>query len=240
MYTGRRGKIGRMEPSNLNLLAAFLGGMASFLLPCVLPLVPTYLLYLSGERGRPFKNAVFFVLGFSAVFILLFGLPTTLLGSWLYSYKDTLARIGGLLFILFGLYMLGVRIPIPFLSAGGGAVAGYQGDPSRPVGAFLMGVVLALGWTPCIGPVLTMILALVFNQGGLIGLLYLVAYTAGLAVPFLLVALFTDQAIAFIRKNARIAQYVEYASGVLLIVVGVLMLSGYWAQISHYLARFGG
>jgi len=228
-----------MEPSNLNLFAAFLGGMASFLLPCVLPLVPTYLLYLSGERGRPFKNAVFFVLGFSVVFILLFGLPTTLLGNWLYSYKETLARIGGVLFILFGLYMLGVRIPIPFLSAGGGAVAGYQGDPSRPVGAFLMGVVLALGWTPCIGPVLTLILALVFNQGGLVGLIYVVAYTLGLAVPFLLVALFTDRAVAFIRRNARIAQYVEYASGVFLILVGLAMVTGYWAHISHYFARLG-
>ncbi|HFB39361.1 MAG TPA: cytochrome c biogenesis protein CcdA, partial [Oceanithermus sp.] len=192
-----------MEPANLNLVAAFLGGMASFLLPCVLPLVPTYLLYLSGERGRPFVNAVFFVLGFSVVFVLLFGLPTTLLGNWLYSYKETLARVGGVLFILFGLYMLGVRIPVPFLSAGGGAVAGYQGDPSRPLGAFLMGLVLALGWTPCIGPVLTLILALVFNQGGLLGLVYVVAYTLGLAVPFLLVALFTDRAVAFIRRNAR-------------------------------------
>ncbi len=228
-----------MEPSNLNLVAAFLGGMASFLLPCVLPLVPTYLLYLSGERGRPFKNAVFFVLGFSVVFVLLFGLPTTLLGNWLYSYKDTLARIGGVLFILFGLYMLGLRIPIPFLSAGGGAVAGYQGDPSRPLGAFLMGVVLALGWTPCIGPVLTLILALVFNQGGLLGLVYVVAYTLGLAVPFLLVALFTDRAVAFIRRNARVAQYVEYASGAFLVLVGIAMVTGYWAQVSHYLARFG-
>jgi len=228
-----------MEPANLNLLAAFLGGMASFFLPCVLPLVPTYLLYLSGEKGRPFKNAVFFVLGFSLVFILLFGLPTSLLGNLLYSYKDLLARVGGVLFIVFGLYMLGVRIPLPFLSAGGGAVAGYQGDPSRPWGAFLMGVVLSLGWTPCIGPVLTLILALVFNQGGLLGLVYVVAYTLGLAVPFLVVALFADRAVAFIRRNARIAQYVEYASGVFLILVGVAMVTGYWAQISHYLARFG-
>ena len=228
-----------MDPSNLNLIAAFFGGMASFLLPCVLPLVPTYLLYLSGEKGRPFKNAVFFVLGFSVVFILIFGLPTTLLGSWLFQYKDALARIGGLLFILFGLYMLGVRIPIPFLSAGGGAVAGYKGDPSRPLGAFLLGFVLALGWTPCIGPVLTLILALVFNQGGWAGLIYLVAYTLGLAVPFLLVALFTDRAVAFIRKNARIAQVVELVSGGFLVLVGVLMLSGLYAQFSHYLARFG-
>jgi len=228
-----------MEPVNLNLVVAFLGGMASFLLPCVLPLVPTYLLYLSGERGRPFVNAVFFVLGFSAVFVLLFGLPTTLLGNWLYSYKETLARVGGVLFVLFGLYMLGVRIPVPFLSAGGGAVAGYRGDPSRPLGAFLMGLVLALGWTPCIGPVLSLILALVFNQGGILGLVYVVAYTLGLAVPFLLVALFTDRAVAFIRRNARVAQYVEYASGGFLILVGVAMVTGYWAQLSHYLARFG-
>jgi len=228
-----------MSPSDLNLFAAFVGGMASFLLPCVLPLVPTYLLYLSGEKGRPFTNAVFFVLGFSVVFVLLFGLPTTLLGNWLYSEKELLARVGGALFLLFGLYMLGVRIPLPFFSGAGGAVARYQGDPSRPLGAFLLGLVLALGWTPCIGPVLTLILAMVFNQGGYLGLIYIVAYTLGLAVPFLLVALFTDRAVAFIRRNARVARYVEYASGAFLVLVGVLMMTGLWAQASHYLARFG-
>jgi len=228
-----------MSPADLNLFAAFMGGMASFLLPCVLPLVPTYLLYLSGEKGRPFKNAVFFVLGFSVVFVLLFGLPTTLLGSWLYNYKETLVRVGGVIFIVFGLYMLGLRIPLPFLSAGGGAVAGYQGDPSRPWGAFLLGAVLALGWTPCIGPVLSLILAMTFGEGGLLGLVYVVAYTLGLAVPFLVVALFADRAVAFIRRNARVAQYVEYVSGALLVVVGVLMVTQLWARVSHYLARFG-
>ncbi len=225
-----------MSASDLTLLAAFVGGMASFLLPCVLPLVPTYLLYLSGDKGRPFLNAIFFVLGFSVVFVLVFGLPATLLGSLLYAYKGPLVQVGGALFIVFGLYMLGVKMPFSLHGMGSHAVANYQGDPSRPLGAFGLGFVLALGWTPCIGPVLSVILTMVFNEGGTAGLKYMVAYTAGMAVPFLVIALFADRAVAFIRKNARLTKYVEYASGVFMIVVGILMVSGTWSWLSERLA----
>ena len=131
---------------SLSLTAAFLAGVLSFLSPCVLPLVPTYLFYLGGERGRPLFNALFFILGFGAVFFLL-GLPFTLLGGLLFEHRQTLARVGGVVLVLFGLYMLGLR-------PRWGVSLRYEGETSRPLGAFLLGATLALGWTPCIGPIL--------------------------------------------------------------------------------------
>ncbi|MER3602498.1 MAG: cytochrome C biogenesis protein CcmH, partial [Thermus sp.] len=131
---------------SLSLGAAFLAGFLSFLSPCVLPLVPTYLFYLGGERGRPLFNALFFVLGFGLVFLLL-GLPFTLLGGVLFEYRQILTQIGGVALILFGLYMLGLR---PRWGVG----LRYEGDTSRPLGAFFLGAVLGISWTPCIGPIL--------------------------------------------------------------------------------------
>jgi len=143
----------------LSLPIAFLAGILSFLSPCVLPLVPTYLLYLGGQQGRPVRNAVFFVLGFSAIFLLL-GLPFTLLGGWLFEYRDLLGRIGGGVLILLGLYMLGLKPKW-------GVNLHYQGPTDRPWGAFVLGIVLGLGWTPCIGPILGGILTLTATGGGI-------------------------------------------------------------------------
>ncbi len=142
----------------LSLPIAFLAGILSFLSPCVLPLVPTYLLYLGGQRGRPLRNAVFFVLGFSAIFFLL-GLPFTLLGSLLFEYRDLLGRVGGVVLILLGLYMLGLRPKW-------GVNLRYEGPTDRPWGAFVLGIVLGLGWTPCIGPILGGILTLTATGEG--------------------------------------------------------------------------
>ncbi len=227
-----------METGQLNLLIAFFGGVTSFFLPCILPLVPTYLLYLSGERGHPFRNALFFVLGFSLVFIVLLGLPASYLGNLLFTYKEPLVRVGGAVLILLGLSMLGLRLPFG-VGGASGLVAGYRADPSRPWGAFLLGTVLAIGWTPCIGPVLGLILALTFNAGGMQGLGYITAYAAGLAVPFLVVALFADRALRWLRRSAGVARLVEYLAGGTLVLVGILMATGFWSQLSKYLARFG-
>ncbi|KIX84478.1 cytochrome c biogenesis protein CcdA [Thermus filiformis] len=210
----------------LSLGAAFLAGFLSFLSPCVLPLVPTYLFYLGGERGRPLFNALFFVLGFGTVFFLL-GLPFTLLGGLLFEYRQALARVGGGVLILFGLYMLGLR---PRWGVG----LRYEGDTSRPLGALILGAVLGISWTPCIGPILGGILTLTAVGGG-VGLL--LAYILGLAVPFLLVAAFAEPLKGYLRRAARLSHAVEVLAGVVLVLVGVLLLSGTYTQLNSFFLR---
>ncbi len=210
----------------VSLGAAFLAGVLSFLSPCVLPLVPTYLFYLGGERGRPLFNALFFILGFGAVFFLL-GLPFTLLGGLLFEHRPLLARIGGVLLILFGLYMLGLR---PRWSVG----LRYQGETGSPLGAFLLGATLGLGWTPCIGPILGAILTLTAVGGG-VGLL--LAYILGLAVPFLLVALFAERLKGWLKRAGRLSHYVELLAGVVLLLVGVLLLTDSFTALNAFFLR---
>ncbi|WP_243030270.1 cytochrome c biogenesis CcdA family protein [Thermus altitudinis] len=211
---------------SVSLAAAFFAGVLSFLSPCVLPLVPTYLVYLGGERGRPLFNALFFVLGFGAVFFLL-GLPFTLLGGLLFEHRQTLARVGGVVLILFGLYMLGLR-------PRWGVSLRYEGETARPVGALLLGATLALGWTPCIGPILGAILTLTAVGGG-VGLL--LAYILGLAVPFLLVALFAERIKGWLRKAGRLSHYVELFAGVVLLLVGLLLLTGTYSALNTFFLR---
>lgn len=216
----------------LSIAAAFFAGMLSFLSPCVLPLVPTYLAYLGGEQGRPVKNAIFFILGFSLIFIVM-GLPFTLLGGLLAAYKPVLGRIGGAVLILFGLYMLGLKIPYLAQIRG----VSYTGDTTRPWGAFLMGMALATAWLPCIGPILGGILALAFDDG-LRGVVYLLVYDLGLAVPFFLVALFADQVTKLIRRSGALSLWVERIAGAILVLVGFLMLTDTFQRLNNFFIRF--
>jgi len=216
----------------LSIAAAFLAGMFSFLSPCVLPLVPTYLAYLGGDQGRPVRNALFFILGFGLVFILL-GLPFTVLGSLLQDYKPVLAKAGGVLLIFFGLYMLGLKVP--FLAQMRGV--SYTGDTSRPWGAFLMGAALATAWLPCIGPILGGILTLTAMQG-FGGLVYLLVYVLGLAVPFFLVALFADRVTRVLRRSRNVSLWVERISGAILIFVGFLMITDAFQRLNNFFIRF--
>ncbi len=210
----------------LSLAAAFFAGVLSFLSPCVLPLVPTYLLYLGGERGRPLFNALFFVLGFGMVFLLL-GLPFTLLGNFLFAHRQTLVQVGGVVLILFGLYMLGLRPRF-------GLALRYEGETGRPLGALLFGATLALAWTPCIGPILGAILTLTAVGGGVA---FLLAYILGLAVPFLLVALFADRLKGWLRRAGRLSHYAEVFAGVVLVAVGLLLLTGRFTALNAFFLR---
>jgi len=216
----------------LSIAAAFLAGMFSFLSPCVLPLVPTYLAYLGGDQGRPIRNALFFILGFSLIFVLL-GLPFTVLGGLLQNYKPVLAKAGGVLLIFFGLYMLGLKVP--FLAQMRGV--SYTGDTTRPWGAFLMGAALATAWLPCIGPILGGILTLTAMQG-FGGLVYLLAYVLGLAVPFFLVALFADRVTQALRRSRNVSLWVERISGAILIFVGFLMITDTFQRLNNFFIRF--
>jgi len=181
---------------------------------------------VGGERGRPLFNALFFVLGFGMVFFLL-GLPFTLVGGLLFEHRQTLARVGGVILILFGLYMLGLR-------PRWGVNLRYEGETGRPLGALLLGASLGLGWTPCIGPILGAILTLTAVGGGVELLL---AYILGLAVPFLLVALFADRLKGWLRRAGKLSHYVELLAGVVLLVVGILLVTGTYTALNSFFLR---
>jgi len=220
--------------SAVSLPTAFAAGIISFLSPCVLPLVPGYLSYLSGvgsdrlragdagTRRQVFLNACGFVLGFSLVFVLL-GATATAMGQTLNDNLPWLTQAAGVLIIVFGLHTMGVlRIPALY------AEKRFQLDrrPTGLFGAMLVGLAFAFGWTPCIGPILAGILTYAAQEDTLQqGILLLTVYSAGLGVPFLLTALAVNAALGFLDHVKRHMVWVERASGVLLIAVGVLIFT---------------
>jgi cytochrome c-type biogenesis protein len=227
-----------MEASNFGLSIAFLGGLASFLSPCVFALVPAYIGYLSGRsvgaqennRFYTLSHGVAFVLGFSTIFILL-GLGASAIGNLLYDLRPYLTRIGGVVVILFGLHMTGV-ITIPFLQYD----VRRQDAPDKRYGylsSFLLGVFFSAGWSPCVGPILGTILTLSLSTGSLTqGFWLLVAYSVGLAIPFLIAAVEIGLVTSFIKKYGNIVRYVEIAMGVVMIAIGALLFFGRFAQLA--------
>lgn len=220
-----------------SLPLAFAAGLLSFLSPCVLPLVPSYLAYVGGgsaSRVAVLRNSVLFVLGFSLIFILL-GASASLLGSLLLDYRSWLIRFGGATVIAFGLMLLGL-FKLPFLYRT--AKAEYRGNTSTPLGAALMGMSFAIGWTPCVGPVLGAILTLAGASASLsTGTLLLAVYAAGLAIPFLLAALGLGAFKRFSNRLRPFLPWVERVSGGILVLAGTLMLSGYYTRLNTFMIR---
>jgi cytochrome c-type biogenesis protein len=219
---------------------AFLAGVLSFLSPCVLPLVPTYLAFIGGGgagRGLLLRQAGLFVSGFSLVFIAM-GASASALGSLLIQQRQALTIAGGLLVILFGLVMLGV-IRIPLLYRDTRIQLGARTDTQSPIGALLLGMAFAFGWSPCIGPVLGTILTAAGAAGTLAaGVGLLTAYAAGLALPFLLAALAIEPFTRATRKLGPYLPWVERAAGVLLLIVGVMLVTGTFTALNSLLLRF--
>lgn len=219
---------------------AFLAGVLSFLSPCVLPLVPTYLAYVGGSgASRPvlLRNAGLFVLGFSLVFVAM-GASASALGSVLRDQREVLTIAGGVLVILFGLVMLGV-IHLPLLYRDTRRNVAQTTDTQRPWGATLLGMAFAFGWTPCIGPVLGSILAAAGAAGTLAaGVGLLTAYAAGLAVPFLLAALAIEPFTRVSRGLRPWLPWIERGAGALLLVVGVLLVTGTFTRLNALLIRW--
>jgi cytochrome c-type biogenesis protein len=226
-------------------IAAFFAGLISFLSPCVLPLVPGYLSMISGAGLEELKapqahlmqrvmlNSIAFIAGFSVVFILL-GAAATEVGQVLGIYKHTLARIAGVIIILFGLHLTGVfKIKALYTDARLHSVKGS----STPIGAFVIGFAFAFGWTPCLGPILSAILAIAAEQSTLAkGILLLAVYSLGLAVPFLLTSLLMERFLKFYSRFRSHMHALEVASGVLLIALGVLLVIGRFTLISNWLS----
>lgn len=233
-----------MSTTNVGIGLAFLAGLASFLSPCVFSLVPAYVGYLGGrsvafgqnnksERLATFSHGLAFVLGFSVVFVLL-GVAVSTLGGVMYSLRTWIAKIGGVVVVIFGIHMTGI-FRIPFLEYD----LRLQATPDRSRGylaSALMGVFFSAGWSPCVGPVLGTILTLALNGGSISrGVQLLSAYSAGLAIPFLLAALGIGWVTTILLRYGKVMRYVEVVMGILLIVVGVMLFLGTFEQ----LARFG-
>ncbi len=228
------------EPAGLGLFVAFLAGLLSFLSPCVLPLVPSYIGFLTGmtlpemtgRRRIALLHAVLFVAGFSLIFILL-GASATALGGALKYYQAWIARVGGVLVILFGLLCLGV-VKAGFLEQE--RRLQLQHKPVGYLGSVLVGMAFGAGWTPCIGPVLGAILSLAATSDSVLrGMLLLGVYSAGLAVPFLLAAVAVESFLEWFQRFRRYLPWVMRVSGVLLIFVGILMATGQFTRLAGWL-----
>lgn len=231
--------------ADVTLWGAFIAGVLSFLSPCVLPLVPGYLSFISGasvadvrssaDRVNLLLRAGLFVLGFSLVFVML-GASATSLGLLLARYQDVLARIAGALILLFGIHYLGLY-RLRFLDYE--KRYHIQRKSVGLLGSFVVGLAFAFGWTPCIGPILGSILAIASAEATVQrGIVLLGVYSAGLGIPFLLSALLVDQFMRSMRRMRSVMGVVEKASGVLLIALGLFMLSGKMSIVGEYLNQW--
>ena len=230
-----------METSQISVGLALLAGLASFLSPCVFSLVPAYVGYLgglsaSGETGKPnrwitFSHGLAFVLGFSAVFVLL-GVAASFAGGLLYDLRFWLSKIGGVVVVVFGLHMIGV-FHIPFLAYD----TRVQQAPDPKWGYLssgLMGVFFSAGWSPCVGPVLGAILTLALNGGSVsLGAILLTSYSIGLGIPFLIAALGIGWVTTILRKYGKAMRYVEITMGVILVTIGVMLFTGTFELIAQ-------
>lgn len=224
---------------------AFGAGVLSFLSPCVLPLVPSYLSFVTGmsledlqegvNRKATLTHSVLFVAGFTVVFLVL-GASASFLGQFLKLYEVWIARIGGLIIIVLGLHLTGVFKLTPLLRE---RRVHLHDKPAGYLGTLGVGAAFAAGWTPCIGPVLGAILTFAASQDQFwsgVGLLFV--YSLGLAVPFLLSALALD---AFLRGFSRFRRFlpaIQVLSGVILVLLGLLLVTGSFSALSSYLTRF--
>lgn len=238
---------------SISAVTVFLQGLLSFFSPCVLPLLPLYIGYLSGgtavkgedgkihyKQSKVLVHTLFFVAGVSFAFFLL-GLGVSAVGGFFHSHQAMFARVGGILVMLFGLYQLGIF--------GTSSVLGrehrlpFQLDrlAMSPVTALLMGFTFSFAWTPCVGPALTSVLlmaasAATRSQGfGLIGV-----YTLGFVLPFLLVGLFTTRLLELFKKYRGVVQYTVKIGGILMVLMGILMFTGKMNDVTGYLSRISG
>jgi len=232
---------GLLSSTDFTGFVAFISGLLSFFSPCILPLVPSYLIFISGitfddytgvqsvkYRKIVLIHSLAFIMGFSFVFVAL-GISSSALGSLLSNYQVYVMRIGGFILIILGLYYLDV-MRMPFLNRE--KVFHLQEKPVGLFGSFVIGVTFSLGWTPCVGPALSSILIIASTTGSIWEGVYLLGlYSIGLAIPFVVSALLFDQLFGLLKKYSFIVKYSMKFLGVLFIVIGILFFSSYWSLL---------
>lgn len=233
------------EMSGISLLAAFLAGAISFLSPCVLPLVPGYVSYVAGRvrvsdgptevidgRLSAIGLSVCFVLGFSTVFVIL-GASATALGQVMLGFRYELNLVGGGIIVLFGLFMLGMA-GLPAMQRDLRFHPAIPGG--RPFSAYVLGLAFGFGWTPCIGPILGAILTATAASSTVAeGIALLAIYSAGLGMPFVLAAAFTDRLAQRLRAIGRLGRRLNQAAGLVMIAMGIAMMTGQLSALSYWL-----
>ena len=235
-----------MGVENITVFAAFLAGLLSFISPCVLPLIPVYLGYLSGStitkdqappRRLVFSHALMFVAGFTFIFVVVFGVPAGFLGGALGRFADYLVWVGGVFLILFGLHVMGV-ITIPIFNMQKKLEYGQDQTPGY-LRSSLIGMTFAAGWTPCIGPLLGAILTLAIQgQNVPLAMFYLFVYSMGLAVPFLVTAWMLTAATSRLKLLNRHMGLIERVSGAFILIIGVLLLTGTFTYLNTIANRY--
>jgi cytochrome c-type biogenesis protein len=240
-----------MESAHITFIGAFVAGLLSFLSPCVLPLIPSYITYITGlsfadlqaehpshaVRQQTIIHSLLFIAGFTFVFVLL-GASATFVGTFLQEHMMVIRRVGGVLIILFGIHLTGL-VPIHFLL--GERRFTIHRKPAGYVGSFLVGLAFAAGWTPCIGPILASILMVAATEETVYhGIALLLAYSMGLAIPFFLASLALHQFLVFFNRFKKYIRIFEIATGIFLVIVGVLVFGNYLSLLSRYVMRWFG
>ncbi len=234
-----------MNEVEVGIFIAFTAGVFSFLSPCVLPLVPSYLTFVTGmsledlqegvDRKTTFTHSLLFVIGFSSIFILL-GASASFLGQFLRAYELWIARVGGVIIVLLGMHLAGVFRITPLLRE---KRLHLNDKPAGYLGTLGVGIAFGAGWTPCIGPALGAILTYGMTQDTMwAGVGLLTVYSLGLAVPFLLASLALDWFLQTFQRFRAWIPIVERASGILLILLGLLLLTGQFTVLAAWLNRY--
>ncbi|MGA2089973.1 MAG: cytochrome c biogenesis protein CcdA [Endomicrobiales bacterium] len=236
------------ELGKFPVIASFVAGSLTFISPCILPMIPAYISFITGlsieelqDNKQPLKtvflNSLFFVLGFSLVFVSL-GASASFLGGLIVEHRDLLRWAGGIVVIVFGIHLTGLyRIHFLYHHKK------IELEQSRLIflAPFLFGLVFAIGWTPCVGPILSSILILASTQGTVSrGILLLSVYSLGLGVPFMITALFIEEALVLFDRIKRVYNVIELASGFIMILVGLLIITDGFQHISKRLMMFVG
>lgn len=220
----------------ITLISAFIAGMLSFFSPCILPLIPSYISFITGvtfsseveaPHAAPLQatiiNSLCFIAGFSFVFVV-FGAAASTAGQIFMNYRDLIRFLGGILIIVFALFMIGV-IKIPFLNFE--AKFHLKSRPAGYFGSFVAGVVFSAGWTPCVGPILGSILVLAAHEDSVLrGMILLGSYSLGLGIPFFITSLSVNSFLAYYKKFNKYIKYINLAAGLFLLAVGILLLAG--------------